>query len=149
MQPYVEAVRVRPRAVITSHREMREEDQALLALAVLKREGYRFTCVTPDTHARVVARLPSERARDLRDISGSAPFDESDLPGEILHLLHAARAVECVNSRTKSLVRFATFDGLALFPQDVDVGLIGVTEKEAAGASNRDMPYAVIVGSAC
>ena len=31
-----------------------------------------------------------------------------------------------------------------LFTSDVDVGLIGVTETEATGASNRDMPFAVL-----
>ena len=34
--------------------------------------------------------------------------------------------------------------GVKLFSSNIDVGLIGVTEREAAGASNRDMPYAVV-----
>jgi beta-aspartyl-peptidase (threonine type) len=35
--------------------------------------------------------------------------------------------------------------GIALFPTDVPVGLIGVTKTEAAAHGNRDMPYARIV----
>ena len=34
--------------------------------------------------------------------------------------------------------------GLQLFGSEVDIGLIGVTETEATGASNRDMPFAVM-----
>ena len=90
---------------------MGEEDRALLSLAgVLRRYGYRFTCITPDTHACVAARRP-DGARDLRDVFGwSLPFGEHDLPSEIVHLLEASDALSRENGRLKSLVRFATFD---------------------------------------
>lgn len=90
---------------------MRKEDRALLALAAaLTRHGYRFTCITPETHARGVSRR-SEGARDLRDVFGwSLSFEEGELPGDIVHLLHEAEAVVREMGRLKSLVRFATFD---------------------------------------
>lgn len=91
--------------------DMCEEDRALLSLAgVLQRSGYRFTCITPDTHAQIAARRP-EGARNLRDVFGwSLPFEEHDLPSEILQLLDASNAVSRENGRLKSLVRFATFE---------------------------------------
>ena len=90
---------------------MCEEDRALLSLAsVLRRSGYRFTCITPDTHAVVAARRP-EGARNLRDVFGwSLPFAEHDLPSEIVQLLEASGALSRENGRLRSLVRFATFD---------------------------------------
>lgn len=36
--------------------------------------------------------------------------------------------------------------GVALFDDTIDIGLIAVSEKEAAASSNRDMPYAVLKG---
>jgi len=96
---------------VTPRSSLGEEDQALLWLAsALEHYGYRFTCVTPDTHARVVARR-AEGARDLRDVFGwSLPFEESDVPSEIVQLLRNAQAVSRINGRLRSLVRFATFD---------------------------------------
>ena len=90
---------------------MCEEDRALLSLAgALQRSGYRFTCITPDSHALVAARRV-QGARDLRDVFGwSLPFEEHDLPSEIVQLLEASRALSRENGRLRSLVRFATFD---------------------------------------
>lgn len=91
--------------------DMGEEDRALLSLAgILRLSGYRFTCITPDTHAHVAARRP-EGARNLRDVFGwSLPFEESDLSSEILQLLEASDTLSRENGRLRSLVRFATFD---------------------------------------
>lgn len=91
---------------------MGEEDWALLSLGrLLRNYGYRFICITPDTHASVVARLPNS-TRDLRDVFGwSLPFDKDDLPSEILQLLEASGALSREkNGRLRSLVRFASFD---------------------------------------
>lgn len=90
---------------------MCDEDRALLALAsLLGRSRYRFTCITPDTHARVAARRP-EGARNLRDVFGwNLPFGEHDLPIEIVQLLEASGALSRENGRLRSLIRFATFE---------------------------------------
>ena len=112
----MEALQIRTRAdtvapQIPPRSNLCDEDRALLSLAgMLRRSGYRFTCVTPDTHARVVARR-LEGARDLRDVFGwSLSFGEHDLPREIVQLLEASDALSRENGRLRSLVRFATFD---------------------------------------
>ncbi|MGZ8992835.1 MAG: methyltransferase [Burkholderiaceae bacterium] len=107
-------IRTRPDAVAPTtppRSHLCGEDRALLSLAgVLRRSGYRFTCITPDTHARVAARRP-EGARNLRDVFGwSLPFVERDLPREIVQLLEASDALSRENGRLRSLVRFATFE---------------------------------------
>jgi len=85
-------------------------EPALLALlAELDRAGYRFTAVTPATHARVVARPEREEARDLRDVFGwSLPFAPGFLPPAIAEALDAAGAVERQGSRLKSRLRAAS-----------------------------------------
>jgi len=111
----MEALEIRSRASNVAppfpRSTMCEEDQALLSLArVLERYGYRFTCITPDTHARVVGRR-AEAPRSLRDVFGwSLPFEERDLPIEIMQLLRASDSLSREDGRLKSLVRFATFD---------------------------------------
>lgn len=46
----------------------------------LHASGYRFTTVTPATHARVLARAPGAPARSLRDVFGwSLPYDPAAL----------------------------------------------------------------------
>jgi len=51
-------------------------------------QGYRFTTVTPATHARVNARASSARARDLRGVFGwSRPFAPALLPPGIMAAL--------------------------------------------------------------
>ncbi|MGZ8273032.1 MAG: methyltransferase [Burkholderiaceae bacterium] len=91
--------------------ELCKEDRALLTLAsALQRCSYSFTCITPETHARVAARR-SEGSRNLRDVFGwSLPFEEQDVPREIVQLLQAADALSRENGRLRSLVRFATLD---------------------------------------
>ena len=112
----MEALEIRTRADTVAPQppprsDMGEEDRALLSLAgILRLSGYRFTCITPDTHAHVAARRP-EGARNLRDVFGwSLPFEESDLSSEILQLLEASDTLSRENGRLRSLVRFATFD---------------------------------------
>lgn len=52
---------------------------------------YRFTTVTPETHAAVVSRPTAARARTLRDVLGwNMPFDPGILPDGIFELLRAA-----------------------------------------------------------
>ncbi|HEX7420567.1 MAG TPA: SAM-dependent methyltransferase, partial [Thermoanaerobaculia bacterium] len=59
---------------------------------LLQEAGYRFTTITPESHARVNRRAGSERARTLRDVFGwSRPFEASLLPQEMLQLLDVER----------------------------------------------------------
>ncbi|MGZ8853315.1 MAG: SAM-dependent methyltransferase, partial [Thermoanaerobaculia bacterium] len=54
---------------------------------LLRDSGYRFTTITPESHARVNRRAGNERARSLRDVFGwSRPFDASLLPPAMLAL---------------------------------------------------------------
>lgn len=84
---------------------------SLLRLAEwLASEGYRFTTVTPATHARVLARGGPEAARNLRDVFGwSRPFDGSLLPQAALEPLRAAQLLlPAGGSLLRSAVRFST-----------------------------------------
>jgi len=88
-------------------------DPALVALlAELDRAGYRFTAITPATHARVIARPGRAEARDLRDVFGwSLPFGPGFLPPAIGEALAAAGAVERHGARLKSRLRAARLGG--------------------------------------
>ena len=85
----------------------------LVRLGRLLRESqYKFTTITPESHARVNARAGSERARSLRDVFGwSRPFDDAVLPDEMVKLLEEAGAID---EQRRSKVRFST-DGDLLF----------------------------------
>ncbi|MGK5678111.1 methyltransferase [Actinoplanes sp. URMC 104] len=88
-------------------------DEALLQLGrELKSTGYRFTTVTPETHARVNRRPGNATARTLRDVLGwSRPFAEGVLPATIVDLLRAADAVEPHGDGLwRSRVRFSSYD---------------------------------------
>lgn len=67
-------------------------DEALLKLGNrLRADGYRFTCVTPATQARVDARDDAQQARTLRDVFGwSRPFAASLLSPDELEQLRLA-----------------------------------------------------------
>ena len=87
---------------------------ALLRLAGwLHGEGYRFTTVTPATHARVNARPGAELARSLRDVFGwSRPFAPSLLPPELRDALHAAELLHPArDGLLRSGVRFSSLGG--------------------------------------
>jgi hypothetical protein len=81
-------------------------------LEALDREGYAFTTVTPETHARVLRRRPGEVAGDLRDVFGwSLPFTGGLLPSEMLDLLREGGALEERNGAYRSLVRASSLSG--------------------------------------
>ena len=75
---------------------MLERSAALEAiLSQLAAADYRFTSVTPETHARVNARPDNQRARSLRDVFGwNRPFSPEQLPAGLFELLQAAGACE-------------------------------------------------------
>lgn len=101
------------------------EDEALSELLrELKRLDYRFTVVTPATHARVLSR-PFADTPSLRDVFGwSRPFAAGDLPRAVIELLDQAGAVECIGSCLRSKFRVASLgDDLffhSAFPTDAD-----------------------------
>lgn len=104
--------------------EQIEADEALLQLGQrLRADGYRFTCVTPATHARNNAREGAEQARTLRDVFGwSRPFAPSLVSADQLRLLERAQVLVPHGELLTSAVRWSSLDELLLvhsaFPTD-------------------------------
>ena len=90
-----------------------QDEAAVLALArALRETGYRFTTVTPATHAHVNARPRNAEARNLRDVFGwSRPFRADGLPEPILRLMRAAGAVVEDGPLLRPTIRFSSLDG--------------------------------------
>jgi release factor glutamine methyltransferase len=86
-----------------------DRDKALLTLGFdLKHSGYRFTAVTPATHARVNVRQPT-LPPTREDIFGwSRSFSRSDLPAPQFQLLAAAGELAQSGPALRSRVRFST-----------------------------------------
>lgn len=101
-----------------------QADEALLQLGRrLHADGYRFTCVTPATHARNNAREGTDRARTLRDVFGwSRPFVPSLISADELAQLAAAQVLVEEGDLLRSTVRWSSLDDLLLvhsaFPTD-------------------------------
>ena len=99
------------------------EDAALLELlSELKSRDYHFTCVSPATHERVLARTAVGEPT-LRDIFGwNQPFHREQLDGGLFALLERANCLEQDGNRLRSRVRVATLGELLLlhssFPTD-------------------------------
>ncbi|MDF9756998.1 class I SAM-dependent methyltransferase [Pseudomonas hunanensis] len=91
-------------------------DEALLRLGCrLRADGYRFTCVTPATQARVNARPQAQRARTLRDVFGwSRPFAASLISADELEQLGTAGVLEAHGELWRSRVRWSSLDDLLL-----------------------------------
>lgn len=98
---------------------MDDSGLALLELGrALRARGYAFTTVTPDTHARVLARVTGSGtsavrpANDLRDVFGwSRPFRAELLPAEWLDCLRRADALSYEGELLRSRVRFSSLNG--------------------------------------
>ncbi|MNO47860.1 Release factor glutamine methyltransferase [compost metagenome] len=75
---------------------MSQTDHAMLHLGrALKQLGYRFTTITPLSHARVNARPGNAKARDLAGVFGwSRPFARALLDESLLELMAAAQVLE-------------------------------------------------------
>ncbi len=92
-------------------------DGALLQLGRrMRADGYRFTCVTPATHARVMARCAGEQGRTLRDVFGwSRPFSAGLLSGDqMAQLEHAGVLTAASGDVWRSTIRWSTLDDLIL-----------------------------------
>ena len=104
--------------------EQIQADEALLQLGRrLRADGYRFTCVTPATHARNNARQGAGRARTLRDVFGwSRPFAPALISVDELEQLAKAQVMVKEGERLRSTVRWSSLDDLLLvhsaFPTD-------------------------------
>ena len=96
--------------------DQKRADEALLQLGRrLRADGYRFTCVTPATQARVNARSEAHRARTLRDVFGwSRPFEASLLSADELEQLRIAGVLEPQGALWRSRVRWSSLDDLLL-----------------------------------
>ena len=106
------------------HPAQTEADQALLQLGQrLRADGYRFTCVTPATHALINAREGCGQAENLRDVFGwSRPFAPRLLSADELQLLQRAQVLLPRGELLASQVRWSSLDELLLvhsaFPTD-------------------------------
>ena len=82
--------------MIPASEEQTQADEALLQLGKrLRADGYRFTCVSPATHARNNARPEAQRACTLRDVFGwSRPFAAGLLSADQLQQLAEAQVLD-------------------------------------------------------
>lgn len=117
------------------------DPEALLSLVQAVREtGYRFTTVTPATHARVNARPENARAQSLRDVLGwSRPFAPDLLPPAILSALRRADALTGRGDDLRATVRLSSLDdGLFLHsaypPRAADAVFFGPDTLRFVGA---------------
>ncbi|GAB1617363.1 methyltransferase [Pseudomonas sp. NGC7] len=96
--------------------DLSQADQALLQLGQrLRADGYRFTCVSPATHARNNARDDARQATNVRDVFGwSRPFAPSQMPADQLAPLERAQVLEHHGGLMASSVRWSTLDDLLL-----------------------------------
>ena len=103
---------------------MSSEETLAELLRHLKDAGYRFTTVTPTTHAAVLAR-PAPAEIGLRDIFGwNRSFAAGDLDLHLVELLQSADALEMANDKLRSKVRVASLGSQLFlhgaFPTDGD-----------------------------
>jgi methylase of polypeptide subunit release factors len=100
---------------MTSANPLSPAQQALHHLALwLKRQGYDFITVTPETHRRLRLRHGDRLGTSLRDVFGwNTEFPPDLLPPEVLGMMREAGALETIApSRARSRIRFASMDGL-------------------------------------
>ena len=93
------------------------QDLALLALGeCLQREGYRYSTVTPATHAKVNARNDNAWAKSLEGVFGwNRPFKASLLTRDIVALMQEAGVVATRGDTMRSLGRASTVGDVLFF----------------------------------
>ena len=89
-----------------------EAGQALKGLlAYLATSRYRFTTITPASHARVLLRDPTRTARSIEDVLGwSLPFSRMALP-VLADYLDAAGMLNEAGALCRSRIRVSSLDG--------------------------------------
>lgn len=93
------------------------QDASLLRLGrALQDSGYRFTTVTPATHARVNGRVGNEWARSVEDVFGwSRPFRHGVVPGTWLDWMTSAGVLQAQGEGWRCTVRASTLGGALFF----------------------------------
>ena len=85
------------------------EAPLLRLLGHLKRDGYRFTTPTPETHKRVVRRVDKVRATSLRDVFGwSLPFSAKLIPVALLQAMNEAGIVHSTLRGLRATIRVSS-----------------------------------------
>ena len=102
---------------MTTGLDLPAHDESLLRLGrALLASGYRFTTVSPATHARVNGRAGNEIARSVEDVFGwSRPFGADVLPRAWSGLMQAAGVLLEHEGGWRSAVRASTLDGALFF----------------------------------
>ncbi|MES2887313.1 MAG: class I SAM-dependent methyltransferase [Pseudomonadota bacterium] len=97
--------------------ELAAQDADLLKLGrALQDSGYRFTTVTPATHARVNGRVGNEWARSIEDVLGwSRPFRRDVVPGTWLDWMASAGVLQAEGDGWRCTVRASTLGGALFF----------------------------------
>ncbi|MDF3864086.1 class I SAM-dependent methyltransferase [Pseudomonas denitrificans (nom. rej.)] len=87
--------------------------EALVSLGQeLQAQEYRFTTVTPATHARVNARPESQLAGDIQGVFGwSRLFSDAVVSERMLALLETGGLLQRQDSQWRSAVRWSSLDG--------------------------------------
>jgi SAM-dependent methyltransferase len=98
-----------PDAAVSPAQDCDAADAALVRLGkVLQELGYRFTTITPASHARITAR-PTPDPASLTDIFGwNRPFRLRDIDPRIARHASVAGILETEGAWTRSCVRFST-----------------------------------------
>ena len=87
------------------------EDALVDLIRTVRDTGYRFTTVTPASHARVNARPEAARARHLRDVLGwSRPFSDDAVPSDVLAALQRAGVVDSEGEFRRATIRLSSLD---------------------------------------
>ena len=97
--------------------ELSTQAGSLLRLGrFLQESGYRFTTVSPATHARVNARPGNQWARSAEDVFGwSRPFRAGVLPARLVELMRATGELRDHGEGWRSTIRASTLDGALFF----------------------------------
>ncbi|RZI59187.1 MAG: methyltransferase domain-containing protein [Pseudomonas sp.] len=92
-------------------------EDALLGLGhALRKVGYRFVTVTPDTHARVNKRPENAIAQSLADVFGwSRPFEPGLLTPPMLDIMGQAGVLMREGEYCRSSIRVSTLDDELFF----------------------------------
>ncbi|MDB5797281.1 MAG: methylase of polypeptide chain release factor [Paucimonas sp.] len=131
-----------PQAGGNAHARINPE--ALLKLGQLLRAGgYRFTTVTPASHAVINARPGNEWATDVCGVFGwSRPFRQSALPKPVFELMREAGVLARHGEGWRSLVRLSSLQGQLFFhsaypTQETDAVFLGPDTYRYAAAIRR------------
>ncbi len=101
----------------TTHARSLVSDLASLG-TFLATQHYRFTTVTPATHARVLTRVEGYLGASLRDVFGwNLPFRAETLPAAVLYLMRRGGLLVEQDGVLRSTVRFASI-GDRLYAHD-------------------------------